>query len=185
MQLGDEAGEPAAQLVVARGPRRGDRATYAAGGIGCARHARLELIGAVAAEDEVGVRVDEPRDDGPAPGIHRPSRTLRPDRVAVSRCVSRTGGGGPTQAMRLPSISTAASWSVPHGSPSAATLVVSSPMFVISVALTGRSFPRPEACCSRGAVTNNIRDIEAADGGRAHSIGTFRPRSRATSFARS
>ena len=124
-QLGDEAGEPAAQLVVARGPRRGDRATYAAGGIRRARHARLELVGAVAAEDEVGVAVDEPRDDGPAAGIHH----LVSTRVPRSRLRSRVStpgasreqrrvGGEPTHAMRPPSISTAASRSVPHGSPS-------------------------------------------------------------------
>jgi len=73
-QLGDETGEPAAQLVVTRGPRRAHRATYAAGGIGCACHARLELVRAVAAEDEVGVRVDEARNDGPAPRIHHRHR---------------------------------------------------------------------------------------------------------------
>ena len=137
LQLGDESGEAPPQLVVTRRPRRGHGAAYAAGGIGRTGHPRLELVRAVAAEDEVGVRVDEPGDDGPAPGIHH--------RRGVGRDL---GEPGPTHAMRPPSISTAASCSVPHGSPAAATLVVSSPMFVISVALTasapsGRARARP------------------------------------------
>ena len=143
-QLGDEPGEAGAQLVVGRGAGRGHRPPYAARGIRRARHARLELVGAVAAEDEVGVAVDEARDDGPAAGV---------DDLDVP-CSGAIGRGRdprsapPTHAIRSPSISTAASRSVPHGSPSAATFVVSSPMFVISVALTasapsGRARARP------------------------------------------
>ena len=69
-QLGDEAGKAGTQLVVRRRAGRRDGPPYAARGIRRARHARLELVGPVAAEDEVGVAVDEPRDDGPPAGIH-------------------------------------------------------------------------------------------------------------------
>jgi len=62
VQLGDERGEPGPQLVVGRRSRGGDGRADAAGLVAPARHARGELLGAVAAEHEVRVAVDEPGD---------------------------------------------------------------------------------------------------------------------------
>ena len=56
-----------AQLLVGRGARGGDRLADPAGGVRRAGHAGGELVAALAGEDEVGVAVDEARDDA-APG---------------------------------------------------------------------------------------------------------------------
>ena len=69
VQLGDEAGEPGTQLVVGRGTRGRDGRADAAGLVALPGHARGELLGAVAAEHEVRVAVDEAGDDRAAADV--------------------------------------------------------------------------------------------------------------------
>jgi hypothetical protein len=57
------------EVVVGRCPRRRDRGADAAGCVRLARHARGELLGAVAGEHQVAVAVDEAGDDGPSCGV--------------------------------------------------------------------------------------------------------------------
>ena len=95
VQLGDEARETGAQLVVGRGTRRRDGRADAARLVAASGHARGELLGAVAAEHEVGVAVDEAGDDGPAARVDDlglgDARVVRRDlgRVRPTRCGRR------------------------------------------------------------------------------------------------
>ena len=81
-QLGDEAAQAAAEFVVARGAGGRYCPPYSASGIRRTRHTRLELVDTVPAEDQMGVGVDEARDDRPAAGIH--DLALRLGRFAPS-----------------------------------------------------------------------------------------------------
>ena len=81
--FGGEPGEMGVQFVVGRRPRRRDRGPDPARLVGPAGHAGRELLGPVAGEDEVTVRLDEPGQDG-APGgvpdlVARLGARARPD----------------------------------------------------------------------------------------------------------
>lgn len=64
--LGEVTGEVALQFRVARRARRGHRRTDTARAVGPSRHTGVELLRAVAREDQVRVGVDEARDHRPA-----------------------------------------------------------------------------------------------------------------------
>ena len=116
-QLAGEARESAPELVVGGGTGAVHRAADAAGRVRLARHAGRELVGAVAGEDQVGVAVDEPGQDGAA-------------RRGRRRCRSAPqSASAPTHAIRPSSTTTAASCSSPRDpSPFAGSFVTSVPM---------------------------------------------------------
>ncbi len=68
-RLGEVARETGLQFRVARGPGGGDGGPDAARAVGAAGHAGVELLGAVAREEQVGVGVHEAGEDRPAPGV--------------------------------------------------------------------------------------------------------------------
>ena len=91
VQLGHEPGEPRAQLVVGRGTSGRDGRADAAGLVAPAGHARGELLGAIAAEHEVRVAVDEPGDHRPAAAsTTSTSASQMPRRSSPSRWSSRS-----------------------------------------------------------------------------------------------
>ena len=174
VQLGHECRETSAQLVVGRGPRRRHGRSDAARGISLPRHARGELVGAVAAEHEVRVRVDEPRDHRAAAGVDDLDVGV-PDAamlvalapvlalVAPSEVLGRVGGrADPRDAPVFDE----------HGG-------------------VADDAERPAFAVARGVVRHQFADArdQHPSCGRAvahaSSIGTRRPRSRATSTARS
>src|SRR5690606_27546706 len=81
--LGEVAGEVRLQFRVVGGAGGGDGGADAAGAVGAAGHAGVELLGAVAREDQVGVGVHEARQDRPAAGV---------DPVVGGGCVARRTG---------------------------------------------------------------------------------------------
>ena len=125
--LVDEAAEVRRELLVGGGAGGGDGGADAAGGVRRPGHPRRELLGAVPGEDEVAVRVDEPRDDRP-----------------TAEVVRRVGGGrlapaGPTHATRPPSITSAASCSTPSSS----SCVDSSPIPVSATEVMAATYGSP------------------------------------------
>ena len=93
VQFGHERRETRTQRLVGRGPSSCHGRSNSARGISLARHARGELIGPVAAEHEVRVRVDEPRDHRAAAHVHDldvgvPERAVLLGLAAVLACVA-------------------------------------------------------------------------------------------------
>lgn len=64
--LGEVSGDVGGEFVVGGGAGGGDRGPDAARAVGAAGHPGVELLGAVAREQEVGVGVDEAGDRRPA-----------------------------------------------------------------------------------------------------------------------
>lgn len=65
-RLGEVAGDVGGEFVVGGGAGGGDRGPDTARAVGAAGHPGVELLGAVAREQEVGVGVDEAGDRRPA-----------------------------------------------------------------------------------------------------------------------
>ena len=178
-----------AQLVVGRGAGRGDRAAYAAGGIRRAGHARLELVRPVAAEHEVRVAVDEPGDDGPAAGIDDLAPPRRPARLHRRRDCGRALSRSPLKSRRRTSAlgrradpRDAAALDEDRGIRHraarvavAATLVVSSPMFVISVGRSHRAIASQhrhlQAALAGDLLRAVVAGVDVAHDARARVVG--------------
>ena len=105
-RLGTQPPGAGSQLLVARGTRRGNRRTDAAGRVRLPAHSRVELLRAVPGEYHVRVAVDEPGDHGPALGVE--PRPLD----AVGDVRARTDPGDPFALDRDGGIAQHAEWTV-------------------------------------------------------------------------
>ena len=120
--LVDQPGDVRGELLVGRGAGRGDGGADAAGGVRRPGHPGGELLGAVAGEHQVRVRVDEPRD-------HRPP-------AQVVRRVGRRARSRPGRSTRRGPTRRRARRRAARPDPWAGSCVVSSPIPVSSRVVT-------------------------------------------------